>query len=191
MVRYADDITAAFEHREDAERFYREIEARMNEFGLTLSGAKSGVKFFSRHRKRESDRFDFLGFEFRWGRSRRGRNRIKLRTSRKKLGLSIHSYTAWLRHHRNRGIRWLLWKTNTKLRGYYGYYGVTDNTLSPRQVFVAVRRLLFKWLNRRSQRRSYTLRQFRELLERQPLLRPRITWNVHPAQLELPLPQRA
>lgn len=188
MVRYADDIVAAFQYRDEAERFYREVEMRMQEYSLQLSREKSGIKYFSRHRKRESDRFNFLGFEFRWGRSRRGWNRIKLRTSRKKLKASIRSFADWLCRNRNRKVRWLLWQSNNRLRGYYGYYGVTDNIGSLRQVFRAVRRLLFKWLNRRSQRKSYTCRQFRELLERQPLLRPQIVWNVHPMQLELPLP---
>jgi group II intron reverse transcriptase/maturase len=185
MVRYADDITAAFQYREDADRFYQMAEQRMNDNALTLSKQKSGIKLFSRHAKRKSQRFDFLGFEFRWGRSLAGKNRIKLRTSRKKLRKSLASFTEWIKGHRNRPLGWLIGKVNQKLRGYYNYYGVTDNHESLQAVFRAVRQLLFKWLNRRSQRRSYTRKGFNQMLESHPLEKPRIVWPVYIAQQKM------
>ena len=187
LVRYADDITAAFQYREDADRFYQMAEERMKGHGLTLSAQKSGVKFFSRHAKRESERFDFLGFEFRWGRSRNNKNRIKLRTSRTKLRKSIASFTEWIRKQRNDRVGRIIQQTNEKLRGYYNYYGVTDNYGSLKAMHAAIRRLLFKWLNRRSERRSYSKKGFCQLLERHPLAKPEITWQVYEAQQKLRL----
>lgn len=45
---------------------------------------------------------------------------------------------------------------NAKLRGHYQYYGVTDNTKEVKNFLTQTKWLLFKWLNRRSQKRSYT-----------------------------------
>ena len=51
----------------------------------------------------------------------------------------------------------LIFKTvNAKLRGHYQYYGVTDNTREVKNFLVQTKWLLYKWLNRRSQKRSYT-----------------------------------
>jgi hypothetical protein len=48
---------------------------------------KTGVHLFIRFRKRDSVRFNFLGFEFRWGRSRTGVDVVKQRTNPKRYKL--------------------------------------------------------------------------------------------------------
>jgi hypothetical protein len=63
---------------------------------------------------------------------------------------------------------------NAKLRGYYNYYGVIGNYASLKQFFDQAMRILYKWLNRRSQRRSYNWAGFRELLADLQIERPRI-----------------
>ena len=68
-----------------------------------------------------------------------------------------------------------LWdKFREKLRGHYAYYGVTDNSLGIGRFYYEAKRLLYKWLNRRSQRRSMTWEQFNLMDQRCPLPRPRI-----------------
>ena len=64
---------------------------------------------------------------------------------------------------------------NAKLRGYYNYYGVIGNTRSLREFYKQARRILFKWLNRRSQRKSYNWRGFDELCRYYGIEHPRIT----------------
>lgn len=187
LVRYADDIVAAFQYHRDASRFYRAAEERMRKFALALSKHKSGIKKFCRACKRESERFDFLGFEFRWGRSRLRKNKIKLRTSRKKLAASIATLTAWIREHRNKRMRWIFAELNAKLRGYYGYYGVTDNHDSMYSLYDVIQRLLYKWLNRRSERRSYNWKTFRQMLKHYALEKPRTVWGLYKEQMELSL----
>ena len=65
-----------------------------------------------------------------------------------------------------------------KLQGYYNYYGVSGNYASLQQFFGEAMRILRKWLNRRSQRKSYSWEGFRVLLEQfqvpQPRIRPRM-----------------
>ena len=66
----------------------------------------------------------------------------------------------------------LIFKTvNAKLRGHYQYYGVIDNTREVKNFLVQTKWLLHKWMNRRSQKRSYTLDTFfKGLLRTFPLL---------------------
>lgn len=62
-----------------------------------------------------------------------------------------------------------------KSKGHYQYYGVTDNTREVKSFLSITKKLLFKWLNRRSQRRSYTWETFNNgLLRTFPLLEPSI-----------------
>ena len=154
MVRYADDWIAGFQYHGDAAHFQRAVEERLRVFGLRLAKEKCGKGLFSRHRKREARRFDFLGFEFRWGRTRHGSNTIKLRTSRKKFRKAVAAFTEWIREHRHKRMNWIFAEVNAKLRGYYQYYGVTGNSRSLREFRQCVRRLMYRWLNRRSERRS-------------------------------------
>ena len=65
------------------------------------------------------------------------------------------------------------------LKGYYNYYGVNGNYEQIKRFYEAIRRLLYKWLNRRSQRRSWkSYEEFRVYLEKYPLPGPRITVNI-------------
>lgn len=81
----------------------------------------------------------------------------------------------WIKRNRNVRVSMLIAKLNRGLRGYYGYYGVTDNTRELKKFQDAVKRLLFKWLNRRSERRSYTIDSFfNGLLKSCPIAEPHI-----------------
>ena len=51
---------------------------------------------------------------------------------------------------------------NRMLSRYYNYYGVSGNMEMLLKYFNSVMRLLFKWLNRRSQRKNCNYRGFRE-----------------------------
>jgi hypothetical protein len=63
---------------------------------------------------------------------------------------------------------------NAKLRGYYNYYGIKGNSASLTHFYANVIKILFKWLNRRSQRHSYNWNGFRELLKHFCVEKPRI-----------------
>jgi hypothetical protein len=64
---------------------------------------------------------------------------------------------------------------NRKLSGYYNHYGLPGNYKSLNDFFHQSQRILFKWLNRRSQKRSYTWDGFRELLDCFKVPHPQIT----------------
>jgi len=76
-------------------------------------------------------------------------------------------------------------KLNAKLRGYYNYFGVIGNYKSLASFYYQAMRRLFKRLNRRSQRKSYTWAGFYELLKYFRIEKPRITEKKLPKQLSM------
>lgn len=185
LVRYADDFICAFQNKDDAERFYKVLGKRLNKFELTLAEEKTKVILFSRFKQKESGRFDFLGFEFYWGKSRNGKVGLRKRTSRKKLQASVANFAQWIKSRRSVKLPVLMRSLNRKLIGYWNYYGVIGNSKSLSHFYWHVERLLFKWLNRRSQRKSFTWPKFTRMLERNHISTPRITEKVNnnPVQL--------
>jgi group II intron reverse transcriptase/maturase len=174
LLRYADDYICAFEYQEEAERFYTALGPRLEKFGLTLAAEKTRILSFSRQQPPDQGSFEFLGFEFRWGQDRGGKAHLKRRTARPKLRASLRRFTQWCRENRHQRLSVLFKQLNSKLRGYYQYYGVHGNSASLKQFFDGALRRLLKWLNRRSQRSSYTWQGFKAILEHFKIARPRI-----------------
>jgi group II intron reverse transcriptase/maturase len=175
LCRYADDFVCTFQYRKDAERFYHTLKERLRKFGLELSEEKTNVIPFSRFHKEERTWFEFLGFEFWWGTSRKGKDIIKRRTSRKKLRKSLKDISCWCKSVRSIRLKGIIELLNVKLRGYYNYYGVIGNYRGLDEFFYQVKKMLFKWLNRRSQKRSYNWEKFNRMLRIYRLEVPRIT----------------
>ena len=180
LLRYADDFVCAFEEQEDAEAFYKALGERLGKFTLALAAEKTRIIAFSRHQTKTS--FEFLGFEFRWGKDRSGKAHLKRRTARKKLTKSLANFTEWCKKNRHLRLRKLFERLNTKLRGYYNYYGVKGNYSSLEEVYNHMRNILMKWLNRRSQRRSVNWQGFKDILAHFKVPRPRITERTRTRQ---------
>ncbi|MEJ2331068.1 MAG: reverse transcriptase domain-containing protein, partial [Gammaproteobacteria bacterium] len=104
LCRYADDFVCAFECESDAERFYKALGARMESFGLEVAEEKTNLLRFSRQDWHKSGTFEFLGFEFRWGRGRWGKPALKRRTARKKYRAALASFQQWCREHCRIGV---------------------------------------------------------------------------------------
>jgi RNA-directed DNA polymerase len=164
----------AFQNQVDAERCYRELGQRLSKFGLELSAEKTRVIPFSRHQALGHTSFDCLGFEFRWGQARTGKPHLKRRTSRKKRRNSLTRVTDWCKEQCRYRRKDLFRELHAKRRGYYHDYGVNGNSASLHEFFTCAMRILFRWLNRRRQRRSYTWAGFRTLLHHFRVERPRI-----------------
>ncbi len=158
--RYADDFACAFEPEADAERFYRVLGGRLGSFGLEVAEDKTNRLRFSRLDWKKSGTFEFLGFEFRWGRGRWGKPALKRRTSRKKYRASLASFQTWCHEHCRKRKEKFFAALNAKLRGYYNYDGIRGNFESIDNFFYQVTRMLSRQLNRRSQRRSYNWKGF-------------------------------
>lgn len=200
LIRYADDFVACFATQADAERYRRELTDRLAKFGLEVEPTKTKVLAFGpraaarakQEGKRKPETFDFLGLTHYCSRTRNGKRfRMKRVTARKKFRAKLAAFQQWLKENRMKMTTRELWqKLREKLRGHYAYYGVTDNSPGICRFYDEAQRLLFKWLNRRSQRQSMTWEQFNLMDKRFPLPRPRIRVSMFaqpkpPVQVEL------
>jgi RNA-directed DNA polymerase len=188
ILRYADDTMALFEREDDAHRFLRVLPLRLGKFGLRLNTHKTHLLAFGKqgawqglqtgHRPAT---VDYLGFTHSWGRSRNGLVRVKRKTSKKRLRRALRDLTQWLRQERHARKLPDLWQAIArKMRGHFNYFGVTDNSRAFYRFERAVYKLLFKWLNHRSQRRSFTWESFRRYAARHPLPRPGPLISMYP-----------
>jgi group II intron reverse transcriptase/maturase len=167
FIRYADDFVCAFRYKEDAMRFYAEqLPERLAKFSPALSEEKTRMIKFSRFEPEQRERFDFLGFEYRWEPNSKGEAQVKRRTSRKRLLRAKSEITEWIRKARSLGLRAIMGTLKRKLRGHYNYYGVYHNLESLWQYWHHAMRVVFKWLNRRSRRRSFNWKRFNAILKR-------------------------
>lgn len=170
--RYADDFLACFQYREDAERFLKELGERLGKFHLEVEPSKTQLIEFGRfaavnaaQKGRKPETFDFLGFTHYCGTTRDGSFKVKRKTSGKKFRAKLHEVKAWLKQQRNRAKAGeLLKRAKAILEGHLNYYAITDNYQMCAEFRCQMARMLFKWLNRRSQRRSYTWDRFNDAL---------------------------
>jgi RNA-directed DNA polymerase len=174
LCRYADDFVCAFEYASDAERFYRALGKRMDSFGLELAEEKTNLLKFSRLDRKHSGALEFLGFEFRWGLNRWRKPALKRRTARNRYRASLARLHAWMRANCRMRKEKFFAALNAKLRGYYNHCGVRGNFDSIDGFYYQVTRMLYRLMNRRSQRRSYNWKGFAELIKVFKLQRPRI-----------------
>ena len=175
LMRYADDFVVCFQYHRDARRFYDVIEKRLNKFGLELSKEKTRLIKFTRFKTEDSEMFTFLGFEYRWGLSRKGKPLVKMRTAKKKFKVAIANLQGWIKKKRSKlGTRALFGKLRQKLQGHFNYYGVSGNFEMLWKYYHQALEIMFKWLNRRSQRKSCTFERFMGMVEYFRIPRPRI-----------------
>lgn len=175
LFRYADDFVACFDYRHEAAAFEKALEERLRKFGLELAKDKTQTLRFGRRGGSGNGRFDFLGFEFRWERGLKGWPVVKRRTSPKKLRSALARLTEWSKTHRSTKVGEWMGTLRKKFQGYWNYYGVIGNSKSLGTYYTRACRTVFKWLNRRSQKRSYTWEAFNRLLKRHDVPPPRIT----------------
>lgn len=187
MVRYADDFVCCFELEDDAHRFYRALIERLKKFNLEIAEEKTRIISFGRKAAAESKQegkgkpgtFDFLGFTHYCGQSRLGKFRVKRKTSKKKMRASITKCNQWLKRCRNLPVKELMYWIRIRMLGTYRYYGVTDNYPALRAFRDKVERMLYKWLNRRSQRKSFGWDKYKLFLKRFPLPQPTIYVSIY------------
>jgi hypothetical protein len=132
---------------------------------LTLSEEKTRKILFSRFEKKESESFTFLGFTFYWGTSHKGNDVVMVHTSRKKIHQTLQNLKQWVKENRRNAKRWIMEQVMMKLRGHKNYFGIQGNSLFIRKVVDESMNILYKWLNRRSQRRSYNWESFERMLK--------------------------
>jgi len=188
LFRFADDFVACFQYRTDAEAFLQRLGERLEEFHLELAQEKTQRLEFGRYARDNAYRrgekpkaFEFLGMTCFCGKTRHGVFKLKRKTSRKKLRQSLARLTEWIRRYRNLlPTGELLRRAKARIQGHLNYYAITDNAESCQLYIHLSRRVLFKWLNRRSQRKSYTWAGFLQALGHVGWPRARVRVNLNP-----------
>lgn len=173
MFRYADDLVICCQYKEDAKRIRKALSLRLSKFMLKLNEDKTHAVDFSMSKARrgiQQGTFDFLGFTFYLGTSRQGKIIPKLKSSGKRLRSKLKKVTTWMRMIRNRYPLRYIWKIFcSKLKGHIQYYGVSFNARGVAIFLYQAKRIFFKWINRRSQRRSFDWNKFELFVTRFPM----------------------
>lgn len=187
LVRYADDFVCLVQYQDDAQSMVQALRERFAQFDLELHPEKTRTISFGRYERENARRqqrrphtFDFLGFTHYCDQSRKGKFIVGRRTSRKKFRKRCQELKTWLKVVRSRLPVKQWWPVlKAKLRGHYQYYGVSGNMRGLISFYRFALRLVHKWLNRRSQRRTFYWLRFQAYLKHYPLPLPRIVHNLY------------
>jgi group II intron reverse transcriptase/maturase len=190
MVRYADDFIICVQYQDEANWILTELRKRLAQFGLELAADKTKIIGFGRYAKdnarkqgqtrRGGRTFNFLGFTHYCDKTRTGKFKVGRTTDRKKLTTKLKAMNDWLKAIRNTATVKGWWKTvGAKLRGHFQYYGVSGNFRAIQRFYYLTIRMVYKWLNRRSQKRSFNWISFNKYLTRYPLPKPKIYHNFY------------
>jgi len=169
VFRYADDVVICCGTEHDATRILDALVKRLDKYGLALNEEKTKLITLDKHDPKGSGAFDFLGFTFYFGLSRTGSVIPKLKSSGKKLRVKLSNVNQWCKRYRNKYRLSVLWsRFCAKLRGHVQYYGVSNNQRSVDRFIRKAIIYFVKWLNRRSQMRSMTFKQFKNYMRLYP-----------------------
>lgn len=177
MVRYADDAVFFFTSEEISQQFLIDLKLRVEEYKLILNMNKSHILNFD---KKGHEHFSFLGFTIYWGRQG-SRIILKVKTKKEKLIKGIQEFYMWIKENRNKLKLKEIWKlAKAKIKGHANYYGFWMNATKVKHYYDEAVKALFKWLNRRSQKKSYTWESFANRLKALPLLEEwsKIKWKA-------------
>jgi group II intron reverse transcriptase/maturase len=171
--RYADDLVICFRFKKDANRVKEVLGKRLEKYKLKLNEDKTKMVSFSKRAMQQGikqESFNFLGFTFYLGRSKRGVVIPKLKTEGKRFRSKLKKVNEWAKKVRNKAPLKVIWKAFCmKLRGHLQYYGVSFNSTHVSSFLYRAVRIMFKWLNRRSQRKSFNWETFELFLKRYPV----------------------
>ena len=156
LIRYADDFVVAFQYRNEAKAFYENLGARLKTFNLDVAPEKTAIKRFSRFHPSQQNAIEFLGFQFYWDTDFGGEARLRRMTAPKKHRAALAHFYTWIKENRHKRLERFVPELNRKVQGFRNYFALSGNSRSVSRIFDHILESLYKWLNRRSQRKSYT-----------------------------------
>lgn len=173
LFRYADDAIICCQYDTDAQRIRQALGKRLEKFRLQLNEEKTKLVAFDKRAAAQGvkqETFDFLGFTFYIGKSQTGWMIPKLETKAKTMRTKLKRVNEWAKKISSERSLREIWKTfKAKLRGHIQYYGVSHNSKKVEEFLYRSTKIMFKWLNRRSQRRSFSWEKFDLFLKMNPL----------------------
>lgn len=177
LIRYADDAIALFENERDARRYLSSLENRLAKFGLELSREKSGIflleekvcnsseKGISREEKLYPRSFSFLGFCHYRKTGRYGNPFLGRKTDSSKLGEKLRLLKERIEKRIRYGTMVILVYVKRHLQGHRQYYGIPGNSRGIMRYFYSALRIVWRRLNERSQKRSFTWEKYLETVK--------------------------
>jgi group II intron reverse transcriptase/maturase len=160
IVRYADDLVLGFQHENDARRFLDAMRERFEKFALQLHPDKTRLLEFGRFAAADREKrglgkpetFNFLGFTFICGRSRRGSFQLKRKSRRDRVKAKLKEIKEELRRRMHEPIpeqgTWLA----QVVRGFFAYYAVPTNFAALAKFRHQIMWFWLRTLQRRSQK---------------------------------------
>ena len=193
LVRFADDYVCCFQDESDARRFMPAMAARLGAFGLEVEPSKTSLIRFGTRAAGDSSEdglrhpatFSFLGLTHYVGTSRKGNFVVGRKTDGKRMTKKLTELGQKLQDLRSEGGDTMVKFVQQHLRGHFNYYGVSGNMRSLTVYRHHAAALLFKWLNRRSQRKSMSWKRFDQILKEGLLPIPRIVHKLYPVPLRM------
>ena len=158
-VRYADDFLYLFQYENEAKAVMRMLKERLGKYGLELAEDKTRILPIGRYKGTKED-FDFLGFTFYNTKTRGGKYRLGVRTSKKKLKTKKQTVKAWLRTRLTMPVARTMELINLSLAGHYNYYGVNGNFHAIQAFWKYVKYATYRMLNRRDQKGKFRYSKF-------------------------------
>ncbi len=194
LIRYADDFVCCFQYKSDAWTFYNRLKRRFTDYGFELAAEKTRVLAFGRFaeqnmledykngktNRKKPETFCFLGFEFYCSKARNtGKFCCKVKSDAKRMRTKLQKLKEWVKRARGIKVEAVIGHFNSVLSGYFNYYGVTCNYRWIKAFRRECVNLIFKWMNRRSQRKSFTWSKFERLLLRHPIEKATIRVDIY------------
>ncbi len=178
LFRYCDDAVICCGYEEDAKRIRTALAKRLEKFKLKLNEEKTKMVRFSKRNLSQNVRqetFNFLGFTFYLAKSRKGNIVPKVKSCGKRISSKLKKVKDWCKDIRHKHKLPIIWKSFcSKLRGHIQYYGVTFNGKAVNSFIHQAVKIMFKWLNRRSQRKSFGWDKFQLFIICNPLPKVKI-----------------
>ena len=183
LIRYADDFVIGFASKADAVRVMELLAERMAAYGLKLHPDKTRLVPFGRPRDDEPSgkgpaTFDFLGFTVHWRRTRKGGWTLGMKTRKARLQRALQNLSEFCRRHRHDPLKEQGASLARRLEGHFNYFGVNGNMRALNYLAHQAERIWHKWICRRSQRRRFTWKRFRDRLKVFPLPEPSIRVQI-------------
>jgi len=182
-VRYADDFVFMFQYENEATEVLKQLKTRLGEFGLEVAEEKTRILPMGRFKGTKED-FDFLGFTFFNTKTRTGKYRLGVRTSKKRLKAKKQKAKMWLRERQTKPVAETMKRIGIALQGHFNYYGVSGNIYKLIGFWKYVKYACYRMLNRRDQKGRFKYGDFLRIWKfyvKEPHLTVDI-WNWKPTQ---------
>lgn len=158
-VRYADDFLIMFQYENEARKVMQALIPRLGKFGLEVAEDKTRILPIGRFKGIKED-FDFLGFTFYNTKTRTGKYRVGVRTSKKKLKAKKQAAKAWLRTRLTKPVADTMKTLAAVIRGHCNYYGVNGNFHAIQNFWKYLKYATYRMVNRRDQKGKFRYEKY-------------------------------